>query len=849
MGKNFKILLFYPNEYLVGVAPSNMAILSACLKQDNFDVKLFDCTMYKNTTDETQDDVRSKFGQVMKADINNYVKAKNVDIYEDFIHIVEEYKPNLIGFNVIDSTIKYAFSFIEKIKHKKIPIITGGVGSTFNYEKILNSNLVDYVCIGEGEGALVELCNKLMNNEDCTKIQNLCFKDKDGNIIKNPKRKRANLNELPIPDFSIYEYDRFYRPFMGTVVRMAQIDLDRGCPFSCTYCAAPALKEEFKKDNCGTYYRIKNLDKIFEEIKDLINKYDINFLWISSETLLALPLAKFKEFAERYKKEINLPFWSQNRLDMFSEEKTRLLAEMGCQAVSVGLEHGSEKIRKQLLDKHISNKKILESSKILAKYNITVTLNNMVGLPDETRENIFETIDLNRKISKILKGNHTLNVFTFIPFAGTKLREICIEKNYISKDFDIPFSYQKESILNMPSLSKEEIYGLEKTFAMYVLLPELYWPKIKIAEQDNKEGIQMFNDLSEILDHINDEEKTPAEEFTEVYNKEKFINNLRNDINKKDFDEYRKIWDKASNLEIIPEFPPQLDFELNYSCNFSCITCTWNIESKIKDKDTWFPFSVYKEIIDYSIPKGLKAIRLNYLNEPLMRKDINKFIKYAKDAGILDIYFSTNGSLLTEKISRELIEAGLSRIQISIDAYTKDTYDKIRKGGNFNQIKKNIEKFIEIKRGMDVTLPTIRVNFVKTDDNEHELEDFVKYWETKVESIGIQSYINILGYEKAEYVRKKFKCNQPFLHLTIRYDGTILPCCTFFGAEIPIAMLKTSIPLSNIPNVGLKNETRTKLILKNIEESWNSKEINVLRKLHKNGEYWKNPVCKKCVET
>ena len=499
MKKNFRVLLFFPNETMVGVAPSNLAILSACLKQDGFDVKLFDCTMYRNVTGETQDQVRSKLGQVKKSDIDNYVHPKEVDIYEDFVKIVEEYKPNLIGFNVIDSTIKYALSFVEKIKDKKIPIITGGVGATFNYKKILDSNLVDFVCIGEGEGALVELCNKLLYKQDCSDIKNLCFKDKNGNIIKNQKRERADLNKLPTPDFSIYDYERFYRPFMGKVVRMAQVDIDRGCPFSCTYCAAPSIKQEFKNDNCGAYYRLKNIDKVFDEIKDLIKNHDINFLWISSETLLALPLPKFKEFAERYIKEINLPFWSQNRLDMFSEEKTELLAKMGCQAVSVGLEHGSEKIRKQLLNKHITNEKILESIKVLSKYDIIPTVNNMIGLPDETRENIFETIELNRQITEILKNKQTLNVFTFIPFAGTRLREICIQKNYISEDVEIPFSFQKESILDMPSLSKKEIYGLEKTLTMYILLPKSYWPDIKIAEQDNEEGQEMFNKLIKLL--------------------------------------------------------------------------------------------------------------------------------------------------------------------------------------------------------------------------------------------------------------------------------------------------------------------------------------------------------------
>ena len=126
---------------------------------------------------------------------------------------------------------------------------------------------------------------------------------------------------------------------------------------------------------------------------------------------------------------------------------------------------------------------------------------------------------------------------------------------------------------------------------------------------------------------------------------------IRNSVDAQKYDEYREQWAKATSLEEAPDFPIQIDFELNYSCNFTCPMCTWNAEStENKGQQTWFDFEVFKEVIDEGISKGLKSIRLNYINEPLIRRDIIKFIKYARDAGILDIYFSTNGSLLNERV-------------------------------------------------------------------------------------------------------------------------------------------------------------------------------------------------------
>jgi len=497
----FKVLLIFPNDYLLGVPPSNIAALAAYLKRDGFDVKLFDTTIYRIKKQTAEWDIKVKLGHVLKTNINDYIHPLETDIYEDFVKLVDEYKPDLIGINVIDSTIRYALSFIEKIKNKNIPVIVGGIGSTYHYEKILDTGLVQYACVGEGEKALSELCAKLSNDEDCTNIQNIYTKDESGNVIKNPLRPLVDINTLPVPDFTIYEDWRFFKPFKTGVFRMIPVDIDRGCPHLCTYCCTPTLRKRFKQDNCGNYYRLKDLDKVFEEMKYLLNKYDGNFVYMGCETFLAGSVERIREFARRYIKEIHLPFWTSSRLDTFTEEKTRLLSEMGCQSISVGLEHGSEKIRNDLLNKKLTNQTVIDGFKMLAKYNIHPTINNMIGLPGETREDAFETFKMNKEVSKILKGNHNLNFFIFMPFYGTPLRDVCISKNYIQDVDEIPTSLFGGSVLTMPPpcLSKEEILGLQKTSALYIGLPESFYPDIRIAERDDDEGNVMFEKLMEIL--------------------------------------------------------------------------------------------------------------------------------------------------------------------------------------------------------------------------------------------------------------------------------------------------------------------------------------------------------------
>ena len=527
----FKVLIFYPNEPMVGVTPSNLAYLSACLKEAGNDVKLFDCSLYESVRyeprpdgeeglqsqkfrqEKTQDELRTKLGHTKKSPIDDYIKLRETNVHEDFARVVDEYKPDLIAITVVDSTIEFSYDFIESIRGERPPIIMGGVGATFSYEKILKSGYIDYVNAGEGEESLPELCERLKNGEDVSDCKNIYLMGEDGEIIKNPMRPIVDIDAMPMPDFTIYEDQRFYRPFMGRVVRMAQMDWDRGCPYQCSYCAAPAILAKNRQEKIGNYYRVKNEDKIFEEMKFLIKKYKLDFLYISSETLLVIKMEKFKRIAERYKKEINLPFWCQSRLDSFTEERTKLLKEMGCQSVSVGLEHGNEEVRRKVLRKQLKNEAVYEGFKTLAKYNIRPTINSMMGLPDETREQVFDTFEINRQISKILKGNHNLNVFTFVPFSGTALRRIAVEKGYVDPDAPVSFSFYKESMLDMPSMSKEEITGLEKTAHLYIGLPKSDYPFIEIAEKDTPEGREMYDKLLDKLKKMREEDEGRMQEM------------------------------------------------------------------------------------------------------------------------------------------------------------------------------------------------------------------------------------------------------------------------------------------------------------------------------------------------
>lgn len=485
--KNFKILLVYANTMMENLIPVNISVLSAVLKNKGFDVKLFETTYYK-TEEKSTDQVRVENLQIRSFDLSKYgIQYKNTDMYEDFRKTVVEYKPNIIGLSAVEYTYKMGISLLKYIKDLNIPTIVGGVHAVIAPDEVISEDVVDMVCLGEGENSFVKLCEKMHNNEDYTHINGIWVKN-NGKIIKNRKERLTDVNSLPFFDFTIFEKERLYRPMQGKVYRMLPVEISRGCPFACTYCAAPTLNEIYKSS--GSYYRKKKIEKVIDEIEFYKSYYGMNYVYFTAETFLSLSDKEFIKFISLYKK-IKLPFWCQTRPETIREDRIKMLEDVNCDRITVGIESGNEKIRKGLLNRRISNNSIIKAFDILERSSIPVSVNNIIGFPDETREDVFDTINLNRAIKA-----DSISVFIFTPYRGTKLRNYCLEKGYILLD-TYSADHSKKSILNMPSISAEEIQGLLRTFPLYVKFPKEDYILIKRAERFDKEGNKIFKELSD----------------------------------------------------------------------------------------------------------------------------------------------------------------------------------------------------------------------------------------------------------------------------------------------------------------------------------------------------------------
>ena len=468
--------------------PMAICIFSTLLKRSGFDVDIFDTTFYK-TEDVSSDQIRMENLQVKPFDLGeNFKNLKNKSqMLEDLVRKVEEYKPDLIAISILEDLYPLAVEMLRAIERFEIPVVAGGVFPTFAPGVVIGEKAVTMVCVGEGEDTIIEICDKLANKEDVADVKNLWVK-KDGKIIKNRLRPLRDINLNPLPDFSIFHKDRFLKPMKGRLYKMASVETHRGCPYSCAFCNSGSQKELYKGQTGENFFRLRGIKQIYAELKELVSKYGVEYIYFPADTILAMGRDYLLEFTEMYKR-IALPFYCQTRAETISEEAVKCLEEMGCHSISIGIEHGNENFRFRVLNRKVSNKTIIDGIRMLNKTKIMTSVNNIIGFPGETRELAFDTINLNREIDV-----YAHNAYYFTPYHGTPLRELCIKNGYVSYDAQT-INITRDTILNMPQLPPEAIKGIVRTFTLYVKFPKDRYDEIRHAESFTEEGNAVFKKL------------------------------------------------------------------------------------------------------------------------------------------------------------------------------------------------------------------------------------------------------------------------------------------------------------------------------------------------------------------
>lgn len=184
---------------------------------------------------------------------------------------------------------------------------------------------------------------------------------------------------------------------------------------------------------------------------------------------------------------------------------------------------------------------------------------------------------------------------------------------------------------------------------------------------------------------------------------------------------------KIDTRGLIPlPFPAEIAIETHAHCNLSCIFCPY--AGLQREKGRMDPGLFHKIIDEVALESPETRLWLAIMGEPLMDKRILSFLNYAYDRGARRVHLNTNGTPLKGRLAEEILGSGIEAIYISIDAMTKATFDRVRPGGDFEKIKSNAEKFLEMHANHSGPKPEVCLQFIVMEENESEMEEFERYW-------------------------------------------------------------------------------------------------------------------------
>lgn len=382
---------------------------------------------------------------------------------------IQDFNPDVVAFTCVASEYGRVRKFAEYCKRQygNILRIVGGAHPSLNpSEEMLD--IFDMVCVGEGEIPMLAIADGLERGAlKLWDVPSIWYR-KGGALFKN---KTCNfiedLDALPIPDREMWQR------WIAEPRSRLSILLGRGCPYVCTYCSNHALKETAE----GSYVRMRTADNIISEISEMKRQFPwAKEIYMEVETFGGGKIDSALDFCKKLEEynqaaDEKLEFGINFRVARYIERFKLLFPAMydaGFRFINIGLESGSEKVRRGILRRNETNEDLLKTVSLVKTSGMKVFMYNLIGLPHEQEEDILETIRMNRLLRP---DNHILSIF--YPYPGTALHAMCVDLGIAPEKGMIEVECERvDPLQGLPGITREKVLWYFLWFNLLVAYPE-----------------------------------------------------------------------------------------------------------------------------------------------------------------------------------------------------------------------------------------------------------------------------------------------------------------------------------------------------------------------------------------
>lgn len=311
----------------------------------------------------------------------------------------------------------YGREVVKAVRERfpKAILIAGGEHATAAPEYCMHQAPLDYIVLGEGEETIVELVEVLKNNGNIEAVGGIAYR-KQEEIVCNRRRKRIKaIQDIPWPAWEIFPLKEYFEHKMTHGVYRGNslpVMATRGCPYTCTFCSNPQM--------WGKAYEMRPPEDFVDELEYLHKTYEVvNF------DLYDLTAIMFKDWIvamcqEILKRDLKISYQlpSGTRAEAIDFEVADLLFKSGCINMTYAPESGSKRVLHSV-KKQVDIQQMLQSIADSNKAGMIVHLNMILGFPDDTHKDMWQTIWFLAKCSWY--GAHDIAPAVFTPYPGSTL--------------------------------------------------------------------------------------------------------------------------------------------------------------------------------------------------------------------------------------------------------------------------------------------------------------------------------------------------------------------------------------------------------------------------------------------